>query len=153
MGGGCRQLGTVELTSTGTPTTNLGPMTCQMALQFGRWTREVVQPAAIRILGTNIARIETFGTYSCRPVNGQEGERLSEHAFANAVDVSAFELANGRRITVLDGWNSGDDATRRFLREIHRGGCQRFAVGLGPDANRLHANHLHFDLGARGTCR
>ena len=151
--GGCTALGAVQLTELGTPVTNLGAMTCPLARQFARWVRESVQPAADQILDRRIARIETFGTYSCRNVNGARSGRLSEHAFANAVDVSAFVLADGRRITVQEGWNGGDERTRRFLRAIHQGGCRRFAIGLGPDANAYHYNHMHFDMGRGPYCR
>ena len=150
---GCSALGAVQLTNIGVPTTNLTAMTCPLARQYARWVREVVQHAARQSLETSVARIETFGTYSCRSVNNQPGARISEHGFANAVDVSAFVLGNGRRITVEQGWNGTDEGVRRFLRAVHRGGCQRFSVGLGPDADALHYNHSHFDLGRSGTCR
>lgn len=151
--GGCSALGAVQLTDIGTPVTNLGAMTCPLARQLARWTREAVQPAASRFLGSPVRRIETFGTYSCRGVNGDPNARLSEHAFANAVDVSAFVLADGRRITVEADWNGRDQAARTFLRAIHEAGCRRFAIGLGPDANRFHYNHMHFDMGRGPYCR
>jgi hypothetical protein len=150
---GCSAVGAVQLTNIGVPTSNLTAMTCPLARQYARWVREAVRPAASQLLGTGVARIETFGTYSCRPVNNVQGARISQHGFANAVDVSAFVLDNGRRITVEGDWNSNDERVRRFLRAVHRAGCQRFSVGLGPDADALHYNHLHFDLGPRGTCR
>jgi hypothetical protein len=150
---GCSAIGSVQLTDIGTPTTNLGAMTCPVARQYARWVREAVQPAARQILGASVTRIETFGTYACRSVNNVPGARISEHGYANAVDVSAFVLGNGRRVTVEQGWNGTDERVRRFLRAVHRGGCQRFSVGLGPDSDALHYNHLHFDMGARGTCR
>lgn len=153
FGGGCTALGAVQLTDIGTPITNLGAMTCPMALRFARWTREAVQPAASRFLGSPVRRIETFGSYSCRGLNGQPGARLSEHAFANAVDVSAFVLADGRRVTVEQGWNGSDSAVRTFLRAIHEAGCRRFAIGLGPDSNAYHYNHMHFDMGRGPYCR
>jgi len=150
---GCSAIGAVQLTEIGTPTTNLGAMTCPVARQYARWVREAVQPAAGQMLGSGVSRIETFGTYACRPVNSQQGARISEHGYANAVDVAAFVLRDGRRITVEHGWNGEDERVRRFLRAVHRGGCQRFSVGLGPDADALHYNHLHFDMGRSGTCR
>lgn len=150
--GGCSALGAVQLTDIGTPTTNLGAMTCPVARQFARWTREAVQPAATRFLGAPVRRIETFGTYACRSVNSRAGARLSEHAYANAVDVAAFVLADGRRVTVEQGWRGRDDE-QAFLREIHRAGCRRFQVGLGPDADQYHYNHLHFDMGRGPYCR
>ena len=104
--------------------------------------------------GAEVVKIETFGTYSCRTRNSQPGARLSEHAFANAVDVSGFVLADGRRITVEQGWRGPDDRVRRFLRQIHQGGCRRFAIGLSPDSDAYHYNHLHFDMGSNGPyCR
>jgi hypothetical protein len=151
--GGCSALGSVQLLEIGTPVTNLGAMTCPLARQFAIWVREAVQPEAERWLRAPVRRIESFGTYACRGVNGRAGARLSEHAFANAVDVSAFVLADGRRITVEQGWRSDDERVRRFLRAIHAEGCRRFAIGLGPDADAFHYNHLHFDMGRGPYCR
>lgn len=153
FGGGCTALGAVQLLDIGTPVTNLGAMTCPLARQFARWTREAVQPAATAWLGSKVVRIESFGTYSCRPVNSVAGAKLSEHGRANAVDVAAFVLADGRRITVKDGWQSRDEDIRRFLRAAHKAGCRRFQVGLGPDADAYHRDHFHFDLGRGPYCR
>ena len=152
--GGCSALGAVQLVDMGTPATGLRAMTCPLARQFARWSRESVRSAADQWLGSTVVRIETFGTYACRTRNSQAGARLSEHAFANAVDVSAFLLADGRRITVEEGWRRGDERVRRFLRQVHQGGCRRFNIGLSPDADAFHHDHLHFDMGANGPyCR
>ncbi|HEX8527315.1 extensin family protein [Allosphingosinicella sp.] len=153
FGGGCSALGAVQLLEIGTPVTNLGAMTCPLARAFALWVRESVQPEAARRLGSPVRRIESRGTYACRPVNSQPGARLSEHAFANAVDIGAFELADGRRITIEAGWNAEDGEVRAFLRSIHRAGCRRFSVGLGPDSDGWHRDHLHFDLGRGPYCR
>lgn len=151
--GGCSALGAVQLLDIGTPVTNLGAMTCPVARQFARWTREAVQPAASQWLGSPVRRIESFGTYSCRSVNSRPGARLSEHALANAVDVAAFVLADGRRVTVLDGWNSNDANVRAFLRAVHQAGCRRFAIVIGPDGDAFHRDHFHFDMGRGPYCR
>ena len=151
--GGCSALGAVQLTEIGTPATNLGAMTCPLARQFARWVRESVQPAAEQWFEQPVRRVETFGTYSCRPVNSQPGARLSEHGFANAVDVSAFVLGDGRRVTVQDGWNGDNDRVKRFLRQVHQGGCRRFNIGLSPDSDAYHYNHMHFDMGRGPYCR
>jgi hypothetical protein len=153
FGNGCTALGAVQLLDIGTPVANLGAMTCPLARQFARWTREALQPAANAWLGSRVARIESFGTYSCRPVNNQAGARLSEHGRANAVDVGAFVLVDGRRITVRDGWRGDDEDVRRFLRAVHDAGCRRFGVVLGPDADAFHRDHLHFDMGRGPYCR
>ena len=151
--GGCSALGTVQLLDIGTGVTNLGAMTCPLARQFTRWSREAVQPAASRWLGSRVERIETMGTYSCRGLNGQSAARLSEHAFANAVDVAAFVLADGRRVAVEQGWRGEDESVRRFLRAVHDSGCRSFNIGLGPDANAWHQDHMHFDMGRGPYCR
>lgn len=153
FGGGCSALGAVQLTEIGTPVTNLGAMTCPLARQFARWVRESVQPAAEQWFEQPVRRVETFGTYACRSVNSQPGARLSEHGFANAVDVSAFVLGDGRRVTVQEGWNGDSDRAKRFLRQVHQGGCRRFSIGLSPDSDAYHYNHLHFDMGRGPYCR
>ena len=151
---GCSAVGVVQLVDMGTPATGLRAMTCPLARQFSRWSRESVQSAADQWLESRVVRIETFGTYACRTRNSQPGARLSEHAFANAVDVSAFLLADGRRITVEQGWRRGDERVRRFLRQVHQGGCRRFHIGLSPESDAYHYNHLHFDMGPNGPyCR
>jgi hypothetical protein len=153
FGNGCTALGAVQLLEIGTPVTNLGAMTCPLARQFARWAREAVQPAAETWLGGRVVRIESFGTYACRPVNGQSGAKLSEHGRSNAVDVSAFVLWDGRRVTVAEGWSGRDEDVRRFLRAIHKAGCRRFSIGLGPDSDAFHRDHLHFDMGQGPYCR
>ena len=150
---GCSAVATVQLLDIGTPVTNLGAMTCPLARQFARWAREAVQPAAEQWLNSRVIRIESFGTYACRPRNGQEGAKLSEHGRSNAVDIAAFVFADGRRIAVLDGWNGEDEKVRGFLRAAHQAGCRRFGVTLGPDADAYHRNHFHFDMGRGPYCR
>ncbi|HEU0097927.1 MAG TPA: extensin family protein [Allosphingosinicella sp.] len=153
FGNGCSAVGAVQLLDIGTPVANLGAMTCSLARQFARWAREAMQPAAKAWLGSPVVRVESFGTYSCRPVNSRPGARLSEHGRANAVDIGAFLLADGRRITVEQGWSGRDEDVRRFLRNVHAAGCRRFGIVLGPDADAFHRDHLHFDMGQGPYCR
>ena len=151
FGGGCSAVGSVKLLDIGVPATNLGAMTCNLAANFAAWARYGGQPAARLILGAEIERIETFGTYNCRPIAGSG--KLSEHAHSNAVDVSAFVLSDGRRITVQEGWN-GDRQTRQFLEIVRVSACKRFRTVLSPDYNVAHRDHFHFDMGGRGGfCR
>ena len=151
FGGGCNAVNSVKLLDIGVPATNLGAMTCPLAANFAAWARYGVQPAARAILGTEIVKIETFGTYNCRPIAGSG--KLSEHAHSNAVDVAAFVMNDGRRITVQKGW-SGDKETRRFLQVVHDSACKRFNTVLSPDYNAAHRDHFHFDMGGRGGfCR
>lgn len=151
FGGGCSAVNSVKLTDIGVPTTNLGAMTCNLAANFAAWARYGVQPAARLILGAEIEKIETFGTYNCRPIAGSG--KLSEHAHSNAIDVSAFVLSDGRRISIQKDW-SGDQRTRQFLAVVHASACKRFNTVLSPNYNAAHHDHFHFDMGGRGGfCR
>lgn len=144
--GGCQTIDTVKLLDFGTPATNLGAMTCPLAASFAAWAKHAVVPAARVYFGTEVVKIETFGTYNCRNINGSSSGKLSQHAFGNAVDISGFVLKDGRRITVLDGWHGKKDE-QAFLRRLRQSACKRFGTVLSPDYNTAHANHLHFDMG------
>ena len=130
---------------------NIGPITCPTADLMVGWARFGVDRAARQILGSPLDRIETMGSYSCRNVAGSG--RRSAHASAEAVDVSAFILADGRRISVLDDWSDGPKAEREFLQVVHRSACKRFGTVLGPDYNSAHRNHLHLEKGDGSFCR
>jgi len=150
---GCSATSSVKLVAIGIPVTNLGAMKCELAVPFARWVRQDVTAAASRWLGSSVTKIESYGTFACRPKNGQAGNELSEHGRANAVDIAAFQLKDGRRITVKAGWNGTDTQISGFLRSLHRAACGRFSVVLGPDANAFHADHLHFDMGRGPYCK
>lgn len=129
-----------------------GPlMSCQEALAFAAWERHAVEPAAYTAFGRGVVQIEHFGTYACRPIRGQR-HGLSEHAFANAIDVSGFRLSDGRMVSVLKDFR--DPGPRGvFLHRVHEGGCLVFGHTLGPDFNADHKDHLHLDMGLWGPCR
>jgi hypothetical protein len=150
---GCSATSAVKLVAIGIPVTNLGAVKCTLAAPFARWVREDLPAMATRYLGAQVTRIDSFGSFACRPVNGQIGGRLSEHGRANAIDIAAFQLRDGRRISVKEGWNGPDPRVRGFLRALHGTACRRFSVVLGPDANALHQDHFHFDMGPGPYCR
>ncbi len=154
-GAGCQALDSVKLDRVGGDlgpllVTNLGPLACPMANTFAAWARYGVDRAARQILGSPLMRIETMGSYSCRNVAGTT--RLSAHSRAEAVDVAAFVLADGRRISVKAGWNASAKE-REFLRVVHRSACKRFGTVLGPDYNAAHRDHLHLEHGNGSFCR
>ncbi len=154
---GCNKLGTVQLSALAGDrsqfgVSNLGPVQCSVAKAFGDWARFGVDRAARQILGSPIAKIETMGSYSCRNVAGSE--RRSAHARAEAIDVSAFVLADGRRIVLKRDWQGGDAATREFLRVVHKSACKRFGTVLGPQYNAAHEDHFHLEGSGGATfCR
>jgi hypothetical protein len=152
FGGGCSALGSVQLRDIGTPVTNLGAMTCGLGYAFTVWVQSDLQVPAMGEFGSPVVKVETMGTYNCRNINGAASGSLSEHAFANAVDVAAFVLQDGRRISVLGGWN-GDAREARFLRSVRASACRRFNTVLSPDYNAAHRDHMHFDMGRGPYCR
>lgn len=119
--------------------------TCPMVAGFEKWMADIVQPAAYARFNDGILEIKTFGSYSCRPRNNQSGAALSEHGFANAVDIAAFVLGSGRIVTVEKGWHGAEDE-RGFLREVMMGACSVFGTVLGPGSNAFHYNHFHLDM-------
>ncbi|KKC24821.1 extensin-like domain-containing protein [Sphingomonas sp. SRS2] len=122
---------------------------CSVAIGLFLWEKQVVEPAAMRHFGQKVTRIDTFGSYACRPVRGGREGRWSEHARANAIDIAAFRLADGRRISVAGGWTR-TDADGAFLRDVRDGACRMFSTVLSPDYNALHRDHLHLDQASRG---
>lgn len=148
--GGCSQIDSIKLLDVGADVTNLGPVKCELANKFAAWTEFAVKRAARKYLGSDLKRIETMGSYSCRNIAGT-GKR-SEHAHANAIDISGFVLTDGRRITLEDHWKSGRKE-KQFLTAIHASACKRFGTVLSPDYNRAHYNHFHFDMSGQGYCR
>ncbi len=155
FGAGCATSNSVKLDRIGGDAgefavTNLGPLACPLANSFAGWARFGVDRAARQIFGAPLARIETMGSYSCRNVAGTA--RLSAHSRAEAVDVAAFVLEDGRRISVLGGWDASPQE-RQFLRTIHDSACKRFGTVLGPDYNADHRNHFHLEYGSGSYCR
>ncbi len=118
---------------------------CAMVPAVDTWVRDQVVPASVHYLGSPVVGLKVLSSYSCRTRNSKAGAKLSEHGLANALDVAAFDLADGRRITVKRGWNLGNEESR-FLRAVHKAACREFTTVLGPDSDRYHENHFHLDL-------
>ena len=154
-GAGCNVYGAVQLIDIGVPVTGITAMRCGEARAFASWTRGAVAPAAYQMLGSELARVEGMGSYACRNVIGSaaNADRRSGHAIANAVDVGGVVLKDGRRVTILNDWNSPDPQVRGFLRTIHASACKRFGTVLSPDYNTAHRNHLHLEDDHAGFCR
>jgi hypothetical protein len=158
LGNGCATVGTVQMSalhgdSARLAISNIGPVQCGVGTAFAAWARYGVERAAVQLLGSPVQRIETFGSYSCRNVAGSQ--RRSAHATAGAIDVAAFVLTDGRRITVAEDWHGGTAQEKEFLRTVQRSACRRFATVLGPEYNAAHRDHFHVEGVINGTsyCR
>jgi hypothetical protein len=104
-----------------------------------------VQPAAMRWFGSPVAEIRQISAYSCRGMNGNSRASISEHAFGNALDIASFTLADGRKITVKNGWH-GLPEEQGFLRDVQATACDQFSTVLAPGSNVYHYDHIHIDL-------
>lgn len=131
------------------------PVTCSVSGALELWQRQGVQPAAQELLGSRVVRIEHLGAYSCRRLYGRDSGNWSEHATGNAIDIAAFVLADGRRLSVARDW-AGESDEAAFLHRVRNEACGVFGTVLSPDYNVAHADHLHFDQSQRGfggVCR
>jgi hypothetical protein len=127
-------------------------LACPVIGEVDRWLAESVQSAAEAWFGEQVVEIHQLSAYSCRTMNNQTGAGISEHAFGNALDVSAFKFASGREIKVKDGWR-GPQEEREFLRYIFAAACERFSTVLGPGADPFHYDHFHLDLARRSSAQ
>lgn len=125
---------------------------CPLALSSAMFVNQVAAPLAAGGLGSALARIDHLGSYACRNIYNRSEGRLSEHAGAQALDVSGFILADGRRIMVLRQWSRQDPAGE-YLRLAFSQSCGFFGNSLGPGYNAAHANHFHFGMRGFGVCR
>ena len=121
-------------------------MDCGTARALAGWVEDAVRPA-IGESGGGVVGLQVAAGYQCRTRNNRPGARISEHGRGRAIDISAFLLADGQRITVLEGW--GRQGEGRILRAIHRAACGPFGTVLGPQADRYHRDHFHLDTTPR----
>lgn len=88
-------------------------LNCRMVARMHEWVETTLQPAARAELGSPVVRIIGSSGYSCRNRYGLANAPISEHAFANAIDIGGFVLADGRTVSVLGAWGpTARDTTR-----------------------------------------
>jgi hypothetical protein len=141
---GCIRDGTVVISQLSRASLPAEEMGCGIALRLYLLERHDIQPLARKHFGKDVAQIKHFGSYSCRTIAGSN--RLSEHATANAFDISSFSLADGSVISLKRHWPT-NGASSRFLKELRGRACLLFNMVLSPDYNEAHADHFHVDMG------
>ena len=127
-------------------------LACPIVSALDRWLADSVQPAAMRWFGARVVEIKQISAYSCRGMNGNSRAHISEHAFGNALDIAGFTLADGRHVSVKDGWK-GMPEEQGFLRDVQAAACQQFTTVLAPGSNVYHYDHIHVDLMRRASQR
>jgi hypothetical protein len=122
---------------------------CGMATALPEWIAEVDNYVRAHD-DTSIASVTVGTSYMCRNVNNASEGNLSFHAFADALDVVGFKLQDGRSVTVEEGWTGTEAQGRSIVKFAHDAACGHFTTTLGPEANALHHDHIHVDLGCHG---
>jgi hypothetical protein len=116
----CGSAAVVQLKRVGaaTPVEISPPATlnCRMVVKLHQWVETSLQPAAREAFNAPVRRLVNASGYTCRNRYGSRAAtaKISEHAFANALDISAIVLADGRSVDVLSNWGK----TERDLRAI-----------------------------------
>jgi hypothetical protein len=126
-------------------------LTCRMATELAKFASQDLQTIALNSFGSPIKSISHIGTYNCRSMRQYPGI-VSQHGFANAIDISGFTLATGRHINIAEQWNNNTQATK-FLKDVAAAACNGFRVAVSPDADANHWNHFHWDMGPYWSCR
>ena len=115
---------------------------CGTAKALKTWVERSAKPE-LRSFGGGLKRLRVAAHYACRTRNNQPGAKISEHGKGRAIDISGFILNDGSEISVLRGWNEAK--TKRAMRAMHKGACGPFGTVLGPNSDRFHRDHFHFD--------
>jgi len=164
--GSCGEKSPLQITAIGT--VRLGApviLNCRMATALYDWLA-VSNEVSLEFFGSALQTAAVSTSYQCRRRNNQPDGKISEHGFANALDILGFTLADGNRVTIAEDWPAQNyleetvDAaavkpetptpSAQFLRTIRDAACERFTTVLGPEANAFHADHFHLDLGCHG---
>lgn len=146
----CHVAAAVKVSRIEVPLNHPAAMSCLLADRLDAFERGVVQKLAMADLGHYVVRIDHLGAYSCRASSGKH-DRLSEHAYGLAIDISGFRLSDGSIVSVEHDW-SRPGPKRDFLTHLASAACGYFSVVLTPDSNTDHLNHMHFDIGPDRLC-
>lgn len=126
----------------GVALTQSATIDCPTAVALRKWVDTGARPA-VGNKGGGIKSLRVVAHYACRTRNSQKGARISEHGKGRAIDIAAINLQDGSQISVLRDWGSG--AKGSALKKMHRAACGPFGTVLGPNSDRFHRDHFHFD--------
>lgn len=121
---------------------------CRLAQPLALWVGEVVAPVLAGTFSSALKAVTTGPGFECRNRNHEPGGKISAHAIGFALDISGFELANGR---VLSFGSNGDPQAQAALQTVRTAACGWFTTVLGPGSDAAHEDHLHVDIQRHGT--
>ena len=116
---------------------------CSAARSLSLWVDKGLEPAVKRY-GGGVVEMKVAASYACRTRNNRKGAKISEHGKGNALDLPEFRLKNGDTLSVARDWGKGRKG--RILKSMHNSACGPFGTVLGPNADRYHQDHFHFDV-------
>ena len=127
---------------------------CALAEALHAWVVWSVKPAAAEHLNKTLTVVHNASAYACRRRNNASSGKLSEHAKANALDVSTLGFSDGASTNIKGDWSGlrqlvGLGGKSAFLQRIRRDACIRFTTVLGPGTDPYHGDHFHIDLARR----
>ncbi|NVO28216.1 extensin family protein [Donghicola sp. C2-DW-16] len=126
----------------GIPLSQVATIDCATAKALKKWVVNGLVPA-VGSTGGGLSKIDIMGSYTCRPRNNQAGQKISEHGKGRAVDIGGITLRDGTKISVLKDWTKQKQG--KILKAAYSKACGTFGTTLGPNANRFHQDHFHFD--------
>jgi hypothetical protein len=145
-GNGCMVHNRYEVQSlAGVQFSQRATMNCGLTGPLNDWLGNTVQNSAQDAFGERVVGIDVAASYSCRPRNNRRGAKMSEHGYGNAIDVAAFTLESGRKVSVLHDYYGSPDS-QSFLRQVRSEACGEFMTVLGPGSDAHHRDHIHLDL-------
>lgn len=120
-------------------------MECSFAEGLARWVNDVVTPRASEHFQSVPTKLMIGASYECR--DQRSGEKPSEHAFGDGVDVTGFEFDKHPLLQIRFHAEGSPEAA--FQSAIQKGACTIFSTVLGPGADDDHGNHFHLDMRVR----
>jgi hypothetical protein len=153
--GGCGTPGAILINSiAGVAIDPPAEANCDLAEALHAWIAWSVKPAAQEHLGKTLTVVHNASAYACRRRNNSASGKMSEHAYANALDISTLGFDDNSSTNIKGDWSGlkqlvGLSDKSAFLRRIRRDACIRFTTVLGPGSDPYHGDHFHIDRAHR----
>lgn len=126
---------------------------CRLAEPLALWIGRVVAPVLAESFSSSLRTVRTGPGFECRNRNNETAGKMSAHAIGFALDISGFELANGKALSI---GSTGEPVVQEALQTVRTAACGWFTTVLGPGSDAAHEDHLHVDIqphGANGRYR
>jgi hypothetical protein len=121
---------------------------CEFAKPLTHWVGQLVAPLLGASLGGELKAVRSGPGYVCRNRNSAKEGKLSGHATGIAIDLSGFEMQDGRTLAIKPG-KDGEIASA--LQLVRSAACGWFTTILGPGSDTAHTDHLHLDIERHGS--